>query len=208
MPHQQDYATAKAIIDKFIPRIVKIAQKYKMSITFKNESTELTSDWEEYRAGFRIMLNASEPLTVHFWSIVTDLKSGSRQQFIAEKITLNELETTLDEGITAVEAWLAANEGIDPLEMARQRAGTAYYWSYEYSIAPYSDDGYPIYSAEFQNEWSGEVTGCEGDYEASLYDQHGHVQLQKSGEDSKQLMLAVEEAYKKINGDKNEKSNN
>ncbi len=182
-----------------------IARQHNLSIR-TNSKTAKGSDWtsvleldaeiKEYRIGFDVHLSRkfSKSGTARVWSLVQELSTGTWNQYIKENVPLAKLEVVINTGLTKFENWLKANDGLDPIDEARKQFGTAYYWDHNH------DDGYYEYTTDFNDsEWVGTVVGSDGDFEAELSNPAEEIVFTGTGETVKELTLAVEKAYKKLN---------
>lgn len=202
-----DLRAVVAIAENVYDRASLIARKHGLPIRL-NKKPDPDNDWTtvlelelnetEYRKGFNVTLSPkyTKPGTARIWSLVTDVKTGTWNQDIRDDVPLFALGQNIIEVLTKVDGWIAANDGLDPIECARQRDGTAYYWTHK------SEDvsGLSTYEAEFgDSDWSGAITGDADFYEASLYDAAGNEVFNHEGGEFKELALKLEAEFAKRN---------
>ena len=178
MSFESDFAAAIQEVSHIRTMVDDLAEKYGLTIRRKTKLKpwkhpwprtvallELESEEPEYRAQFQITLSEKG---LRVWSLVTDLRTHQWQQDIREDVLVSMLAEVAAEVLANVDGWMAANEGIDPIEARKAEMGTAFYWRFS------REDGMPMYSTDFDgSDWGAEVF-TEMD-EGSLSDPDGEV---------------------------------
>jgi hypothetical protein len=200
MDFKQTLAKTCEIVGKVYDRASEIARRYELSIKTnrtpdrKGEWTvvlEMEGDQPEYSRGFSVHLSEkhSAPESARIWVSVQDLQTGRPRQFVRETVPLAKLESTLNKALAKFGEWLEANEGVDPIEAARERVGITFYWKYE------REGDISTFEADL-DDWFGTITGESGDFEGLLFDKDGNTVYTLNGGLAKNLMLALEKEYK------------
>ncbi len=199
-----DLTRAIAVVDELYYEASLVARKHDLMIRANKKPArhswtmvlELNGDEEQYHKRFSIGLSHEygPPGTAMIWSVVTDLRDGTWKQDIRKGVPLDQLKENAREVLKEMDAWITANEGLDPIEQARLRAGTDYYWSYESD----SND-YMTYTADLPDGWLGSIEGTDYDFEGHIYDQKlTEPVFEASGSSSHDLIKKIEAEYARL----------
>jgi len=199
------------IVGEVFPKALSIASRHDLMIgtnrRLPTKTEEFNAPWvvvltidnddrPEYRVGFSVHVSKrfSAPGTVRIWWGVTDLRSGDLRVATRENLPLGDLRVVLSAELTRFDLALQNNAGLDPLEEARKRQGTAYYWWFR------REDGCSTFYTSFDRADDGlaiaEISDDDGDG-GSWSGEFGDPPFQVTGTSAKDCMLQIEAEYER-----------
>lgn len=200
---KEQYKIVCGIIDKIYPQAAELARKYDLSIATIRNKKDVSDSVDcliiegldpNYRIGMKVSLDkCGEPGEAYVWSLVTNLRDDKWDQHIRDT-PVGELEQEILICLSAMDGWLAENDGIDPKEAKKRLMGTQYFWDHE------QNHGWHEWTTDFDgSDFSGTVEGDDGGYEGTFNDADGDSVHTIRGNSPNDVMQKMEKHFIEMN---------